>query len=86
MLYASLPRLADRLAVSVGVELLRLAPGVSTEVDGKLGFNVAASVASAHQIIHAYKQRRRARARAHHSSPYFFMVWPGGTGTWSSNA
>ena len=83
MLYASLPRLADRLAVSVGVELLRLAPGVSTEVDGKLGFNVAASVASAHQIIHAYKQRRRARARAH---PYFFMVWPGGTGTWSSSA
>jgi hypothetical protein len=65
MLYASLPRLADRLAVSVGVELLRLAPGVSTEVDGKPGFNVAASVASAHQIIDAYKQRRRARARAH---------------------
>jgi hypothetical protein len=34
-------------------------------VDGKLSFNVAASVASAHQIIDAYKQRRRARTRAH---------------------
>ncbi len=49
---------AERLAVSVGVELLRLVPGyVSTEVDGNLSFNVAASVARAHQIIDAYKQR-----------------------------
>ena len=33
-------------------------PGyVSTEVDGNLSFNVAASVARAHQIIVAYKQR-----------------------------
>jgi transaldolase len=39
---------ADRLAVSVGVELLRLVPGfVSTEVDANLSFNVAASVARA---------------------------------------
>jgi transaldolase len=49
---------ADRLAVSVGVELLRLVPGfVSTEVDANLSFNIAASVARARQIIDAYKQR-----------------------------
>jgi transaldolase len=30
---------------------------VSTEVDGKRSFNVAASAARAHQIIDAYKQR-----------------------------
>jgi transaldolase len=30
---------------------------VSTEVDANLSFNVAASVATAHQIIDAYKQR-----------------------------
>ena len=49
---------ADRLAVSVGVELLRLVSGyVSTEVDGNLSFNAAESVAKAHQIIDAYKQR-----------------------------
>jgi transaldolase len=49
---------ADRLAVSVGVELLRLVPGfVSTEVDANLAFNVAASVARARQIIDAYKRR-----------------------------
>ena len=49
---------ADRLAVSVGIELLRLVPGyVSTEVDGNLSLDAAASVARAHQIIDAYKQR-----------------------------
>src|SRR5262249_11857580 len=33
---------ADRLAISVGVELLRLVPGyVSTEVDSNLSFNIA---------------------------------------------
>ncbi len=49
---------ADRLAVSVGVELLRLVPGfVSTEVDANLSFNIGALVARARQIIDAYKQR-----------------------------
>jgi transaldolase len=49
---------ADRLAVSVGVELLRLVPGyVSTEVDANLSFNVRASVARARQIVDAYKRR-----------------------------
>ena len=37
---------------------MRLVPGyVSTEVDGNLSFDVAASVARGHQIIDAYKQR-----------------------------
>jgi transaldolase len=49
---------ADRIAVSIGVELLRLVPGfVSTEVDANLSFNIGASVARARQIIDAYKQR-----------------------------
>jgi transaldolase len=49
---------ADRLAVSVGVELLRLVRGyVSTEVDANLSFNIRASVARARQIVDAYKQR-----------------------------
>jgi transaldolase len=49
---------ADRLTVSVRVELLRLVSGyVSTYVDGRLSFNVAGSFAKAHQIIDAYKQR-----------------------------
>ena len=53
---------ADRLAVSVGVELLRLVPGfVPTEVDANLSFIIAASVARARQIIDAYKRRDRKR-------------------------
>jgi len=49
---------ANRLAISVGVQLLRLVPGyVSTEVDANLSFNIAASVARARQIIDAYKRR-----------------------------
>jgi transaldolase len=49
---------ADRLAISVGIELLRLVPGyVSTEVDATLSFNTAASVAKARQIIADYRER-----------------------------
>jgi transaldolase len=49
---------ADRLAISVGIELLRLVPGyVSTEVDATLSFNIRASVAKARQIIADYKAR-----------------------------
>lgn len=55
---------ADRLAISVGMELLRLVPGyVSTEVDATLSFNVAASVAKARQIIADYKERGVDRER-----------------------
>jgi transaldolase len=50
--------IADRLAVPVRVELLRLVSGyVSTYVDRRLSFNVAASFAKSHRIIDAYKQR-----------------------------
>ncbi|GGC76271.1 transaldolase [Chelatococcus reniformis] len=55
---------ADRIAVAIGVELLRLVPGyVSTEVDANLSFNIGASVARARQIVDAYKQRGVARER-----------------------
>jgi transaldolase len=55
---------ADRLAISVGIELLRRVPGyVSTEVDANLSFNVAASVAKARQIIADYEQRGIQRDR-----------------------
>jgi transaldolase len=51
-LRASLPRLPA--GSWSPLESLRLVPGhVSTEVDGNLSFNVAASVARAHQIIDA---------------------------------
>lgn len=55
---------ADRLAISVGSELLHRVPGyVSTEVDANLSFNIAASVAKARQIITDYEQRGIERDR-----------------------
>jgi transaldolase len=49
---------ADRLGISVGIELLRLVPGyVSTEVDANLSFDIAASIHRGRQIISDYRQR-----------------------------
>jgi transaldolase len=56
--------IADRLAVSVGAALAGLVPGrVSTEVDADLSFDTKASIAKAHQIIAAYKERGIERDR-----------------------
>ncbi len=56
--------IADRLAISVGAKLVELVPGrVSTEVDADLSFDTKASIAKAHQIIAAYKERGIERDR-----------------------
>ena len=45
-------RLADRLLVAFGVEILKLVPGrVSTEVDARLSFDIDKTVARAHQVL-----------------------------------
>lgn len=55
---------ADRLAISVGAALAELVPGrVSTEVDADLSFDTEASIAKAHGIIAAYKERGIERDR-----------------------
>lgn len=55
---------ADRLAISVGAALAKLVPGrVSTEVDADLSFDTQASIAKAHNIIAAYKERGIERDR-----------------------
>ncbi len=46
----------DLLAVSIGSEILNVVPGrVSTEVDARLSFNTAASVAKAKKLIGLYE-------------------------------
>ncbi len=61
---AIIAAVADRLAVSVGVELAKLVPGrVSTEVDAELSFDVDASVAKGRAIIAAYEERGIGRER-----------------------
>jgi transaldolase len=55
---------ADRLAIDVGAALAAIVPGrVSTEVDADLSFDTEASIAKAHQIIAAYKDRGIERDR-----------------------
>ena len=48
--------IADRLTVNFGEELSKIVPGrVSTEVDADLSFDVAGTVAKAHEIIEDYE-------------------------------
>lgn len=61
---AVIASVADRLAISVGVELSKLVPGrVSTEVDADLSFDIEGSVNKARGIIAAYKERGIERDR-----------------------
>lgn len=47
----------DKLAVSVGCEILKVVPGyVSTEVDANLSFDTAGSLAKAHKYIRMYEE------------------------------
>ena len=47
---------ADKLAVSIGCEILNLVPGlISTEVDARLSFDTEATVAKARKLITMYK-------------------------------
>ncbi|MGB0892798.1 MAG: transaldolase [Parashewanella sp.] len=48
---------ADKLAVNIGVEILKYIPGrMSTEVDARLSFDKDASIAKAHKLIDLYQQ------------------------------
>jgi transaldolase len=54
----------DRLAVNFGREILEIVPGrVSTEVDARLSFDTAATVAKARELIGLYEKAGIARER-----------------------
>jgi len=47
----------DKLAVNIGVEILKIVPGrISTEVDARLSFDRAGSITKAHKLIKLYKE------------------------------
>lgn len=47
----------DKLAVSVGLEVLKIVPGrISTEVDARLSFDMQATLAKARQLIRLYNE------------------------------
>lgn len=54
----------DRLAVNFGREILKIVPGrVSTEVDARLSFDTAGSIAKARELIGLYEQAGIGRER-----------------------
>jgi transaldolase len=54
----------DRILILFGVEILKIVPGrVSTEVDARLSFDTAATIAKAHQLIAAYEAEGYSRDR-----------------------
>jgi transaldolase len=54
----------DEISVIFGKEILRIVPGrVSTEVDARLSYDTAATVAKAHKLIGLYEQAGIARER-----------------------
>ncbi|MDE2095161.1 MAG: transaldolase [Burkholderiales bacterium] len=56
--------IVDEVLVRFGLEILKIVPGrVSTEVDARLSFDTAASVARAHRIIAMYEAAGIARER-----------------------
>ena len=61
---ASTPQVIDRLLVLFGLEILKIVPGrVSTEVDARLSFDTAATVAKAREIIALYAKAGIPRER-----------------------
>jgi len=61
---ATLPQVIDRLLVVFGLEILKIVPGrVSSEVDARLSFDTAATVAKAHEIIALYEKAGISRNR-----------------------
>jgi transaldolase len=54
----------DKLAVSVGVEVLKIVPGrISTEVDARLSFNTLSTLAKARKLIRLYNEAGIANER-----------------------
>lgn len=55
---ATLEEVIDKLAVNFGSEILKIVPGyVSTEVDARLSFDTAASIAKAKKLIGLYEAK-----------------------------
>ncbi len=57
-------RTLDKLSVNFGAEILKIIPGrISTEVDSRLSFDTAASIAKAEQLIALYENEGVMRER-----------------------
>ena len=60
----SVDRIVDEILILFGLEILKVVPGrVSTEVDARLAFDTAASIARAHRLIEPYERAGIRRER-----------------------
>jgi len=60
----ALDRVVDQVLVRFGLEILKVVPGrVSTEVDARLSFDTAATIARAHQLVELYERAGVGRER-----------------------
>jgi len=60
----ALDRVVDQVLVRFGLEILKVVPGrVSTEVDARLSFDTAATIARAHRLVELYERAGVARER-----------------------
>jgi transaldolase len=60
----ALDRTVDEVLVRFGLEILKVVPGrVSTEVDARLSFDTAATIARAHRLIELYERAGIPRSR-----------------------
>jgi transaldolase len=60
----ALDRIVDGVLVRFGLEILKVVPGrVSTEVDARLSFDTAATIARAHRLIELYERAGIGRER-----------------------
>jgi transaldolase len=60
----ALDRIVDGVLVRFGLEILKVVPGrVSTEVDARLSFDTAATIARAHRIVELYERAGVGRER-----------------------
>jgi transaldolase len=61
---ALMDAILDRILILFGLEILKIVPGrVSTEVDARLSFDTAATIAKAHTLIAAYEKAGHSRER-----------------------
>jgi transaldolase len=61
---ALMEAILDRILILFGLEILKIVPGrVSTEVDARLSFDTAATIAKAHELIAAYEAEGHSRDR-----------------------
>jgi len=61
---AAVGQVIDRLLVVFGLEILKIVPGrVSSEVDARLSFDTAGTIAKAHEIISLYEKAGIGRER-----------------------